>query len=435
MNSSEFMITINDETWPLFALGIFIGLMVGLLIVGFLRAGWKTRLTAVETQLKNQEQLDQDRDAMIAIAGERLSRTFDESASAQFQSHTATFLRLAKENLGAHHEKAKGDLKAREVAIESLLQPIRETMRRTEEQLQTLGKSHQESHGNITAQLEAMTTAQQLLSTETRNLVNALRRPEVRGQWGELTLKRLVELAGMTEHCDFVTQTHTPTESGAVRPDMVVNLPEGRQLVVDVKTPLDAYLEATEAADDASRRSALLRHSSVVASRIRELAAKAYWNQFDNTPEFVILFIPGDQFLAAALGEDPNLLDKALQQNIILATPTSFVALLKAVAYGWQQIALTENATVIRGLAIDLYDRLVTFTSHMGAAGKSLSDAVKFYNRSVGSMERMVLPGARRFTELGIQPKKEMPVTSPIEEQPRQPEEPPDNSTQDRPAL
>ena len=188
--------------------------------------------------------------------------------------------------------------------------------------------------GSIKTQLESLAASQQALSAETRNLVSALRRPEVRGQWGEITLRRLVELAGMLEHCDFVTQSHQATETGAIRPDMVIRLPEGRDLVVDVKTPLDAYLEATEAATETDRNLALERHAAIVAGRVRELAAKAYWSQFERSPEFAILFIPGDQFLGAALAKRPALLDDALRQNIILATPSSFVALLKAVAYG-----------------------------------------------------------------------------------------------------
>jgi DNA recombination protein RmuC len=250
--------------------------------------------------------------------------------------------------------------------------------------------------------------------------VGALRRPEVRGQWGEISLRRLVELAGMVEHCDFVSQSHLATESGAVRPDMVINLPEGRQLVVDVKTPLDAYLEATEAGTDAARRTALERHAAIVGGRIRELANKAYWSQFEKSPDFVILYIPGDQFLSAALTERPALLDEALRQNIILATPTSFVGLLKAVAYGWQQVALAENAAEIRGLAVQLYERLTTFTSHLSAIGKALGDSVKAFNSGVGSLERMVLPSARRFTDLGVQPRQRLSAVNPVEETPRE---------------
>ncbi len=409
-----------DATQLIFlAIGLGAGLIVGL-AMGFVAiVQLRARLKLKDAELKNEARLEEEREHALELATERLSSTFDQLANQQFRNHTETFLKLARENLGTHHERAKGDLAAREQAIDNLLKPIRETMQRTETQLRELDKTRQETHGSIKAQLEAMAAGQKALSMETRNLVNALRRPEVRGQWGEITLQRLVELAGMVQHCDFVTQSHTPTESGAVRPDMLINLPEGRQLVVDVKTPLDAYLEATEADNDADRRAALVRHAGIVAGRVRELANKSYWAQFDRSPEFVILFIPGDQFLSAALTERPELLDDALRQNIILATPTSFVALLKAIAYGWQQIALSENATEIRELAVQLYDRLATFTRHLSKLGKALGDSVKTYNQSMGSLERMVLPSARRFTELGVKPREELDPAKSVEQTPR----------------
>jgi DNA recombination protein RmuC len=392
----------DTGSWWLLVLALALGLAVGLLI-------------AIVTGQRLRRRLEMEREQVLSLAAERLSRTFDQLAQSQFQSHSETFLKLARENLGAQQEKARGDLQAREQAIENLLRPIRETMQRTEQQLQEFDKARRESHGSIKSQLEAVGLAQKALSEQTRNLVNALRRPEVRGQWGEITLQRLVELAGMQQHCDFVTQSHTATETGAIRPDMVIHLPEGRQLVVDVKTPLDAYLEATEAEDEVRRKAAMQRHAVVVADRIKELASKAYWTQFEHSPEFVILFIPGDQFLSAALAERPELLDMALRQSIILATPTSLVALLKAIAYGWQQVALTENAEEIRGLALELYERLATYTAHIVDVGRELDGAVQAYNKSIGSLERMVLPGIRRFAELGVQPKKEIPATKPVE--------------------
>ena len=399
----------------LLVVGASLGLVLGVIIAGIVALQLRHRLTEAEARLARREETDSEREQAFALATERLSRTFDQLAQAQFQSHSETFLRLARENLGTQHEKAAGELRAREQAIEGLLRPIRDTLQRTESQLQEFDKARRESHGSISSQLQAMGAAQKTLSEETRNLVRALRRPEVRGQWGEITLQRLVELAGMQQHCDFITQSHTPTATGAIRPDMLINLPEGRQLVVDVKTPLDAYLDATEADDELKRKAALTRHAAVLAERVRELSSKAYWTQFDNTPEFVILFIPGDQFLSAALTERPELLDAALRQNIILATPTSLVALLKAIAYGWQQVSLTENAAEIRRHALELYERLSTYTGHIADVGKELDAAVRAYNKSVGSLERMVLPGVRRFTELGVQPKKEIPPTRPVE--------------------
>jgi DNA recombination protein RmuC len=414
------MSAVDSLTLIYFAAAAFAGLALGLWIGWLRQRPLRRELHAKEAELRNRANLEIEREHALALASERLSSVFGQLASQQFQSHTETFLKLARESLGAHNERAKGELAAREQAIESLVRPIREALGRTEAQLQELDKARRETHGSIAAQLEAMAMSQQALSLETRNLVGALRRPEVRGQWGEISLRRLVELAGMVEHCDFVSQSHLATESGAVRPDMVINLPEGRQLVVDVKTPLDAYLEATEAGTDAARRTALERHAAIVGGRIRELANKAYWSQFEKSPDFVILYIPGDQFLSAALTERPALLDEALRQNIILATPTSFVGLLKAVAYGWQQVALAENAAEIRGLAVQLYERLTTFTSHLSAIGKALGDSVKAFNSGVGSLERMVLPSARRFTDLGVQPRQRLSAVNPVEETPRE---------------
>jgi DNA recombination protein RmuC len=397
------------------AAGLALGLLIGVL--------WSMRLrrelAVKEAELRGQAEAELERERAVALASERLAASFDQLADRQFQSHSETFLKLARESLNVQTERAKGDLAAREQAIEGLVRPIREALTRAERQLQELDQSRRETHGSISAQLEALAASQQTLSAETRNLVSALRRPEVRGQWGEITLRRLVELAGMVEHCDFVSQSHRPTDSGAVRPDMIIHLPEQRDLVVDVKTPLDAYLEATEAASDAARRAALERHAAIVAGRIRELAGKAYWSQFERSPEFVILFIPGDQFLSAALAERPMLLDDALRQNIILATPTSLVALLKAVAYGWQQTALAANAEEIRGLAVQLYERITTFTAHLSGVGKALGDSVRAFNSSVGSLERMVLPSARRFTDLGVQPRQRIGSPKPVEDAPR----------------
>jgi DNA recombination protein RmuC len=408
------------------ALGLLVGLAIGFVRISRLRR----ELAVKDAELGNRAALERERERSLELAGERLSAVFGQLASQQFHSHSETFLKLARETLNVQSERAKGDLAAREQAIEALVRPIREALTRTETQLQELDKARRESHGSITAQLQAMAASHLALSAETRNLVSALRRPEVRGQWGEITLRRLVELAGMIEHCDFVSQSHRATESGAIRPDLVVNLPEGRQLVVDVKTPLDAYLEATEATADADRRAALQRHAAIVAERIRELAAKAYWSQFERSPEFVILFIPGDQFLSAALAERPQLLDEALRQNIILATPTSLVALLKAVAYGWRQVALAENAAEIRTLAVQLYERLTTFASHVTNLGKALGDSVKAFNSSVGSLERMVLPSARKFTELGLQPKQRIGALKSIEDTPRVPVSPAEGETE-----
>jgi len=229
----------------------------------------------------------------------------------------------------------------------------------------------------------------------------------------------LVELAGMVEHCDFQEQVHSAGEGQIIRPDMIVRMPDQRELVVDVKTPLDAYLEAVEADNDSQRKLGLERHAKNVRAHIRMLASKTYWEQFDESPEFVILFIPGDQFLSAALNEEPDLIEYALSKQIILATPTSLVALLKAVAYGWRQLALADNAKEIRSLAEDLHGRLATFVGHMNRVGRQLASSVDHYNKAVGSLERNVLPGARKFVELGVHEKKSIEKLESLDPVPR----------------
>jgi len=253
------------------------------------------------------------------------------------------------------------------------------------------------------------------LQRETRNLVQALSKPQVRGQWGEIALRRLVELAGLTAHCDFEEQVHVAGSDGAIRPDMVVHLPEGRDIVVDVKTPLDAYLAAAEASSDEARATALKRHAQHVADRVRMLSSKNYAAQFARAPQFVVLFLPGDQFLSAALDQQPDLLDRAMSSNIILTTPSTLLALLKAVYNGWQNVRLAENAERIRGLAEDLYARLGTFRNHMGRIGSSLEASINAFNAAVGSLERSVLPGARKFVELGVRAEKPIEDLEPIE--------------------
>ena len=369
-------------------------------------------------RMRQQRTLD-EREMAFELANAKLTETFAELSNRSLQANSDTFLKLAEQNLNTQQEKAKRELSEREKAVESMVKPIRDALESSQKQIADLEKSRSEAYGGIKSQLEEMQLNQKSLRQETQNLVNALRRPEVRGRWGEITLRRLVEIAGMVEHCDFAEQVHIETDGQIIRPDMVVRMPDHRELVVDVKTPLDAYLSSIEAKDDVQRQLNLKRHAKNVRAHIRMLASKAYWNQFDESPEFVILFIPGDQFLSAALNEEPDLIEYALTQQIILATPTSFVALLKAVAYGWRQLALADNAKEIRILAEDLYARLATYVSHMNKVGRQLASSVENYNKAVGSLERSVLPGARKFVELGVHPKKEVEKLDSIEAVPR----------------
>ena len=403
------------------ALGI--GLLLGLFIMWIVARQRRNRLLAelekIESNLKNQEALQEERETAFELANARLKEAFAEISNRSLRDNSDTFLKLAEQNLGTHQEKAKRELSEREKAVEELVKPIRDALDASRRQISELEKSRSEAYGSIRSQLETMQLDQKSLTQETQNLVKALRRPEVRGQWGEITLRRLVELAGMVEHCDFVEQVHVVGDDKAIRPDMIVNMPDKRQLVVDVKTPLDAYLAAAEAPDDAQRKLGLERHAKNVRAHIRMLSSKAYWKQFEESPEFVILFIPGDQFLSAALAEEPDLIEYALSQQIILATPTSFVALLKAVAYGWRQLALADNAKEIRILAEDLYGRLGTFVKHMNRVGRQLASSVENYNKAVGSLERNVLPGARKFTELGVHSGKDIEKLESLEPVPR----------------
>ena len=395
---------------------LFAGLVLGVLLAWLF---FRRRNQQLQAQVKNQEALQREREVAFEAANAQLTRAFTDLANQSLKSNSETFLQLAEQNLGTQQEKAKRELSEREKAVENLVKPIREALDASQKQIAELEKSRSEAYGSIRTQLEEMNSSQKSLKQETRNLVNALRRPEVRGRWGEITLRRLVELAGMVEHCDFQEQVHSVDEGQIIRPDMVVRMPDRRELVVDVKTPLDAYLEAAEAETDAQRKLGLERHAKNVHSHIRMLASKAYWDQFDESPEFVILFIPGDQFLSAALNEKPDLIEYALSKQIILATPTSLVALLKAVAYGWRQLSLADNAREIRALAEDLYGRLGSFVGHMNRMGRQLASSVENYNKAVGSLERSVLPGARKFVELGVHEKKEIERLETLDPVPR----------------
>ena len=404
----------------LFAIGLLLGLLLHYLFSRPARHRLEKQIIELNARADTQAAVAAERETALSRAEERLAASFGKLADEAMSRQSDILLRLATERLGKHQQQAKAELSERERAIAELIKPIQQALDQTREQISVIEKTRLEAFGNIRNQLEAMATGQETLRSETQQLVKALRRPEVRGQWGEITLRRIVELAGMVEHCDFTEQAHTPTDNGAIRPDLIIHLPDRGQVVVDVKTPLDAYLEAVDADTDEARRAALQRHARNVASRVRELSAKAYWAQFERSPEMVILFIPGDQFLSAALSENPALLEEAMSKRVILATPTSLVALLKAIAYGWRQLALADNAEEIRRLAVDLYSRLGTFSGHMLKLGKQLNSGVAAYNQAVGSLERMVLPGARKFTELGVQATEEIPEVPEIEKTVRQ---------------
>jgi DNA recombination protein RmuC len=402
--STEFIITLTVVALLAALVGAFGAHLLAQRRITQLRLQNAELTTTVDMERRNalerQEALEQAR--------VQLRDTFSALSSEALKHNSAEFLRLAQENLKQFHLEAKHELARKEQAVETLVTPIKEMLEKTRVQIHEIERERKEAYGSISRHLEMLAQTQQMLHGETRNLVQALRRPEVRGQWGEMTLKRLVELAGMVAYCDFYEQEHTRTEDGAVRPDMIIRMPGGREIVIDVKTPLDAYLSAVEAADEATRREYLERHARKMRERVLELASKSYWSQFRNSPDFVVLFIPGEHFLSSALDIDSTLLEEALRRKVILATPSSLIALLRAVAYGWNQQALTENAERIRDLGEDLYKRLCTFSSHLVRVGKHLGDSLEHYNRAVGSFERQVLPGARKFPEMGIKAAREL---------------------------
>ena len=350
----------------------------------------------------------------LAQSDARLRATFDSVAGESLRANSELFLRMAREALSREHVIGESALKEREVAISQLIEPLRVALERTEAQVQGLERERRDAFASLRVQIETLAGGHAQLQRETRALVTALRRPEVRGRWGEITLRRVVELAGLAEHCDFTEQQHVAGQDGVLRPDLVVHMPDGRDLVIDVKTPLDAYLEALEAPSDEGRQLALKRHAQQLETHVRQLASKAYWAQFQTSPEFAVLFLPGDQFLSAALAERPEIMDNALKQAVIIATPSTLIALLKSVAYGWRQSAVAHNAATIRDLGQELYRRLGNFTGHLGKVGQRLDGAVEAYNSAVGSLERQVLPQARRFTDLGVTADTALPTLDPI---------------------
>jgi DNA recombination protein RmuC len=343
-----------------------------------------------------------ERQATHEEARELAAGVFAELSIKALEQNNAQFLALADARLMEARQAAQGDLDQRRQAIEQLLTPLADQLGRYEQGLRLLELERQRAYTGLSAQVQQLAESQERLQSETRNLVTALRSPATRGRWGEMQLRRVVEMAGMLEHCDFEEQVQTDGDEGRLRPDMVVHLPGAKRVVVDAKVPLQAFLDATDATDEASRKTHLVSHARQLRAHVDALSKKSYWQQFDDSPEFVVAFIPGDPLLAAALEHDSSLLEHAVTNHVLLATPTTLIGLLRAVAYGWQQDALAENAREVQQIGRELYKRLATFGEHMARTGKSLSGAVDAYNKAVGSLERNVMPQARRFQELGV---------------------------------
>jgi len=373
----------------------------------------------LESALESERKTSNEKIELLAKAGDRaaedLQNAFKALAADALKNNNASFLQVAQETLKRFQSEAKGDLDARQKAVADLVAPVRESLGKVDAQIQQMEVARGQAYGDLRAQVQSLIATQKNLESETGNLVRALRTPNVRGRWGEIQLRRVVEIAGMVPYCDFAEQETIFGESGRFRPDLVVKLPGGKSVVVDAKTPLQAFLEAFETTDEEARRVSLANHARQVREHMKKLSEKSYWEQFEATPEFVVMFLPGETFFSAALEQDTGLIEHGVSNRVIPASPTTLIALLKAVAYGWNQEKLARNAQEISTLGKELHDRLRLLAGHITSVGANLDRAVDSYNKAVGSLESRVLVSARKFTELGTSVAEDIPQIEPIE--------------------